>query len=215
MIHEMGHAIMCFPFGHKITSIRLFRPDPETGMLGYVKHTYNPKNPWAVIGNFFIGIGPLILGSIIVCFSARFLISEDFFAPFARLNIAANDFTSLDSLQALLSETKNATSQLSLQLFVAENLTRWQFWSFVYVLIAVGGNMSLSPSDIRGAAQGFAAIFGVFLLIGLVTKTFGGSPDDRWLMSMAENYSFLYAIMLLSILFNSVLIVPFFSFEWF
>ena len=65
-VHEMGHAIFCIPFGHTITEMKLFTPKSDDGSLGYVNHSYNPRNPWHQIGNFFIAFGPIILGSFII-----------------------------------------------------------------------------------------------------------------------------------------------------
>lgn len=59
--HELAHAITCIPFGHRIDELVLFRPDRD-GTLGYVKHSYNARNPWAVLGNAFIGTAPLWSG---------------------------------------------------------------------------------------------------------------------------------------------------------
>ena len=65
-VHELGHALFCLIFGHKIEEIRFFKPDKDTGTLGFVYHTWNPKNPWHVLGNFFIGIGPVVLGCAVL-----------------------------------------------------------------------------------------------------------------------------------------------------
>lgn len=61
-VHELGHALMCLPFLHKITKIRLWKPHPSDGLYGYVEHTYRKRNPWARLGNLFIGLGPLFSG---------------------------------------------------------------------------------------------------------------------------------------------------------
>ena len=61
-IHELGHAVMCPLFGHKIQRMRLWSPRAENGVYGFVEHSYNRKNPWARLGNLFIGIGPIFSG---------------------------------------------------------------------------------------------------------------------------------------------------------
>lgn len=63
-VHELGHLLLCFPFGHHVKDFQMFRWNPEDGKLGYVHHTYNPRNWWEQIGNLFIGAGPLIGGTL-------------------------------------------------------------------------------------------------------------------------------------------------------
>src|SRR4030042_879084 len=73
-IHELGHALFCLIFRHKMVEIEFFKPDPLTGTLGYVYHKWNRSNPWQVLGNLFIGIGPVILGSVVLLAIFYFLI---------------------------------------------------------------------------------------------------------------------------------------------
>ncbi len=42
-IHELGHAIMCVLFRHKIVATQFFPTDTSQGALGYVQHQYNQK----------------------------------------------------------------------------------------------------------------------------------------------------------------------------
>ena len=62
-VHELSHALFCVLFGHKITELKLFDPGAAGGSLGYVRHAYNPKNPYHQLGNLFIAIGPIVVGA--------------------------------------------------------------------------------------------------------------------------------------------------------
>ena len=73
-IHELSHALMCILFGHKVTEMRLFQIDTDSGMLGYVSHSYNRRNIWALTGNYFIGIAPIVCGSVALFFAMKYLV---------------------------------------------------------------------------------------------------------------------------------------------
>jgi len=76
--HELGHALFCVIFRHKITELKLFSPDTKTGTLGYVSHTYEPGSIYQTIGNFFIGIGPILLGSLAIYLTSILLLDISF-----------------------------------------------------------------------------------------------------------------------------------------
>ena len=56
--HEAGHALMCLLFAHRIEGVRLLPTRQGNAM---VQHSYNKRNPYAVLGNLFIGLGPVFL----------------------------------------------------------------------------------------------------------------------------------------------------------
>ena len=76
MIHEIGHAVFCLIFRHKIVEMKLFSPE-EDGTLGYVNHAYNPKSFYQRIGNFFIGIGPIWFGVTVLWFISLMLLPNE------------------------------------------------------------------------------------------------------------------------------------------
>lgn len=76
MIHEIGHAIFCLIFRHKIVDMKLFSPE-EDGTLGYVNHSYNPNSFYQRIGNFFIGTGPIWFGIAVLCLISWLLLPNE------------------------------------------------------------------------------------------------------------------------------------------
>jgi len=62
-VHELSHALVAILFGFKIISISLFKPEPGTGVLGYVEYQYNNKSLLHNVGCFWVGVAPL-LGNI-------------------------------------------------------------------------------------------------------------------------------------------------------
>src|SRR3954470_3261637 len=61
-IHEIGHLIQCFIWGHRVTKVKLLQWNHGDGVLGFVEHQYNRNSIYQRIGNFFIGIGPIFSG---------------------------------------------------------------------------------------------------------------------------------------------------------
>ncbi len=78
-IHELGHAIMCVLFRHKIVATQFFPTDTSQGALGYVQHQYNHKSVYQRIGNFFIGIGPIISGITALILLMRYFVPDSYF----------------------------------------------------------------------------------------------------------------------------------------
>jgi hypothetical protein len=65
-IHEISHAFVVTLFGMRVTSIAYYRPDFESGTLGYVTYAYNPKSAWHQVGIVFVGLSPLLAGAYVV-----------------------------------------------------------------------------------------------------------------------------------------------------
>jgi hypothetical protein len=209
-IHELGHAVFALLFGHQITDLRLFDPQEEgdgSVSLGYVRHSHQ-NTLYQTIGNFFIGIGPIILGSIVIYFSSKYLVSSNLFYSFKELSINTSTFTSLDSLWSFIQDVAINAKQMLGMLLQAENFTRWQFYLFIYIALAVGSHVKLSLSDLEGAWEGFIPLVGLIFMINLVTlwiKDFA----TKYIILISHFYSFFYAIMVFSIIMCLVFLIIF------
>jgi hypothetical protein len=194
-IHEIGHAIFCIIFRHRIDKIKLYTPNNEDRTLGYVNHSYDKNSTYQSIGNFFIGIGPIIFGSIILYLSFYFLVPNlrDVFQ-----NIDIHSQKLIDSVNGnysnLFETVWLATISTVKSLFRIDNFSSYKFWIFLYLSICISSHMQLSPPDIKGATSGLVSILILFLIINtiiLALETTGASSHfgSWWSYVKLENYA--------------------------
>ncbi len=162
-IHELSHALMCVLFGHKITGIKLFSPTAKGGNLGYVNHTYNPRNLYHQAGNFFIGVAPVLVGSGVIL-GLMYLLVPDIFAS------VTGELSGLGGLSAGFFSGETYSEYFALfgrvfsAIFNTDNLSRGAWWAFMLLAVMISSHMELSIADIKGGAKGFFFI-AVILLI--------------------------------------------------
>lgn len=157
-IHELGHALFCLLFGHKINEIKLYQINAADGTLGYVNHSYNKRNLYQRIGNFFIGVGPILLISAVL-FLLAYLLLPDFVAEISQ-SIQITDITSGagDVVLGVLG---------ALETFFLSALS-WQFWVFLAVGMFLSLHMTLSKPDIQGAIGGLVFLLVTVLVVDVI-----------------------------------------------
>ena len=164
-VHELSHALFCVIFGHKIEEIKLFQINSEDGTLGYVRHSYNPKNVYQKIGNFFIGIGPILVISGLLYLGAYLLIPSTVEAVSTGIH-AINGQGGISGAFGVLVDTFKA-------FFGAAVTLRW--WIFVVVGAFFALHMNLSVPDIKGALSGLVFLLLVLLVLNVVLRLIGKS----------------------------------------
>jgi len=197
-IHELGHALFCVIFMHKIVEIEFFKPDPLTGTLGYVYHKWNRSNPWQVLGNFFIAIGPVILGCFVL-FAIFYLLIPNSSLAWDSILVKVSEINNSYSIWSYLEVLKASGFTMVRLIFTFTNLTSWRFWVFCYLSICVASNIRLSLLDIKGSLSGFGCVILPFLLInflGLVT----GLGRERFFPFTASSLGTLYSLLILALI---------------
>jgi hypothetical protein len=197
-IHEAGHAVFCLIFGHRITDIAFFKPDPDTGELGYVAHRWNPKNPWHVLGNFFIGIGPVIFGCAVL-FAVFYLLVPNSSIVWDSISDAAGQIEQGNLLAGYLTLFKDSGIVILNTVFTAENLSGWQFWVFFYLAVCIASNIRLSPSDLKGALSGLGCVILPFLLLNLIGML-SGWGDENFIPLTAASLGVVSGIFVLALI---------------
>ena len=151
-VHELAHALFCVIFGHKIVEIKLYQPNSEDGVLGYVNHSYNPKNLYHRIGNFFIGVAPIVVISALLYLLARFMIPD-------LMQIVSIYLNDLDPLKGIDSVIFGFRGLLAAAIGFFKD-PMW--WLFIVLGSSLSLHMTLSGADIKGAISGIA-----FLLVSV------------------------------------------------
>jgi len=176
-LHEIGHAVMCLVFFHRIKKIRLFDPDPAGKRLGFVQHSYNPGNPFQTAGNLFIALGPVFAGTALIYLAARFVLPQNIFSPLAAFSISPEAFASPAGAWGLAGDGAKALAGFLARLFTVDNLASWRLWAFLYLALAGGGAASLSLADIR---NGLAGLFMPSAWHGACRTAFSPRLEGPW-----------------------------------
>ena len=165
-IHELSHALMCIIFFHKIKEIKFFQIDSESGTMGYVNHSHNPKNIYQVTGNYFIGTAPLFVGTAIIFFMIKFMFPE------TSLELAGY-FENVASVQAegvslnLFTSYANAIVGMFFSV-ISAFLLDWKWLLFIIVALCISIHMNLSIADIKNSIKALPVIVGIIAVFNLV-----------------------------------------------
>jgi hypothetical protein len=187
IVHELGHAVFCLPFGHRIERIRLFRP-ARYGSVGEVIHSHSVANPWAWLGHFFIGTGPLWMGGVVIGALGRWLLNGAWFLPGA--GMVENAWRGWPAWWAIA----EVVGRLMRGLFQLEPWGRWTTWLFLYLAFSIGVHMSLSGSDVKDTVKGFGVlVLTVWILLLIVRWAYPGVV--QWAEQGIRPLADLYAVL--------------------
>lgn len=162
-VHELSHALMCLVFGHRITDLKVYNMKKRSKTLGYVEHTYNRRNVYHLIGNFFIGIAPIVVGGLAVTLFVRLLtpwMYNDMMKEFY-------DVMSADGTGFFVELVKSVVS-VFVSFFKLSNFANWRWWVCIVLAFAISIHMEISHSDIKGGLQGLGVIAIMLTVIDLV-----------------------------------------------
>ena len=203
IVHESGHALFCILFGHRITQIRFFDPSHHGGSLGSVSHSFNPHNPYHLVGNFFIGIGPIILGAAVIYWSSYLLLGKEVTQAFSSVQMSSDALLSTAAFSELGGVVWGALSNLADTLFASETLLGWRFYVFVYIAFSVGSSITLSRSDIHGALRGFVALALILFVVQLCTLWMG-EHAGQVALSLSQLFAPFYVVLIFALSVNAL-----------
>lgn len=153
--HEISHLIMALLFNHSITDVALYRPvqGKSDGCLGYVHHGYNRASLFQTVGNFFIGVAPMLFGAGLLTLLLHFAVPDSFV-----MNV-----NTVESWSDVLNIFKQTLSQLINAVLSVNNINI----AFVLLIISafiICPHLGMSGADFKGVLSGT-----IFLLVASLT----------------------------------------------
>lgn len=199
-VHELGHLIFALLFGHHVSNVKLFSFNASNPEMGYVKHSFNKKNIYQNLGNFFIGIGPILLGGSALFIVGYFLLDINF-NSITNNNLKLINSSVAESIKNVFYSFYDALMNLIKSITQNNETVWWKYLLFFYLLFAIGSSISLSQSDIKGSFSGLLLFIALILLFNLTTLWLGDFAIVIFttLSNLASGF---YLILLLSIVFN-------------
>ncbi|SEM19819.1 hypothetical protein SAMN05192533_101383 [Mesobacillus persicus] len=172
-IHEIGHLIQCFIWGHKVTRVKLLQLNSSNGVLGYVEHQYNKHSLYQQVGLFFIGLGPIFSGIGAIILGMYWLLPETYRS--VRSSIFQGSTIEASHLINTLGDT---LLLLTKNLFTFENILNPMFWIFLLLAISISSHIALSKADIQGASKGLIALFFMLILFNVIAGLLGFNSQE-------------------------------------
>ena len=161
-VHELGHAIMCKIFSHRITSMKLWNPRPTNGVYGYVEHSYSRRSLWARFGNLFVGMGPLFSGlgvtllALWLCFPTLW---TEYLTTTSSLAMTGETFAEVaKGVFVLIRGIPSAFREAWLKSLLG-----------LLVILSISLHISLSPQDIKSSVGALPIYGGLMLVITCAT----------------------------------------------
>lgn len=201
-VHEFGHVLMCLLFGHKVTKVQWFSMKKNSPTLGSVSHSYNPKNPYNLLGLVFIGLGPIFSGLAYILIVLRLCFPEALSGYISAAKAA--------DLQAPM-ESFASLGRSILSVFSDDTMPLWaRILGFVLIAF-VCLHLELSVSDIKSSLKGLPVLAVIVLVITLVLAladmTFFPGASAALCGHINRFTVFVFSVFMLVIFFSLALLV--------
>lgn len=193
VVHEFSHMLFCLIFRHEIVEFSLFRPYKSgfDGVMGYVNHSCDRSSPYQMVGNFFIGIAPIIVGTGCMILFMSILLPEEFKATYQTFNQNMAYMSNINSIGDSLNIYINIVIAIihNLNPFIGHSWPRYIV--FIYIMYSITSHMDLSKEDIINSRAGLLVFIILTYLINLIFIVLGIKYQILLLKVLISVFSFL------------------------
>ncbi|WP_057880333.1 hypothetical protein [Companilactobacillus kimchiensis] len=161
IIHELGHAIFAYLFGHKVTHVQLLNTNyRQSGSLGSVDHRWNDRNVYQMLGNFFIGLAPYYLCSMVLYLLQKYLLHAQFSVSSLAQSLNINTTLSVSMIfDSVLGNLKSSFANASWGMIIV--------YIILTIMIASTG-YDLSRNDFMTVNKGILPWVVVLIVLGSI-----------------------------------------------
>lgn len=202
-IHEISHATMCLVFFHRIEEIKLFQINDENGVLGYVNHSYNRKNLYQVIGNYFIGVAPIVVGALILYLLFSALLPNS-------ASVFQKDLDAFIFLQGgkLNDKTVGYLISVAKGFLSAVFTVDFGFTTIVFLIVClcVSMHMNLSGADIKGSLGALPLLIILLVVFNYAFWLISATAYSTFFEGVAVVSCYLLVLLFLSLLFSLMIL---------
>lgn len=176
VVHEISHMIMALIFNHKIVKIELFRPRKykEDGILGFVRSTYNPNSIYQQVGNFFIGIAPMIFGTLTIWLLLIIFSNNSYTMFLNNLNINLYyNYLQSSNYSNFINLLSHDVFLLLKTIFSFDYIFNINHLFMLFLIYSIATHMTLSFADLKGSFKGLLVCFVVIFVITFLSNILG------------------------------------------
>lgn len=161
IIHELSHLFMAIIFTNKIEEVKLLNFSND-GTLGYVSFSkvnsnFKIRNVYQNIGDFYVGLAPIIIGSSLFLYSSKF-INNDLFDSIVKL---AKKHDTIFDLILSFSNFKNFNFLFNFNIIL-----------FIIIVFSISSLFLLSTSDWEGCLKGIPYLVITISIINVIFNSF-------------------------------------------
>lgn len=201
-VHELGHVTFALLSFRRIREVKFFSTDPWDPIPGYVRLAPD-SNIYQRFANFFIGLGPLLIGTLCIYLAAWGLLGAETFAGMDQTGLIGDGFT-LTTVGLLIERIVNSTGVVIAGVFAGANNAPAMVLTFLYITLSIGTAMTLSPQDLAAMRFGGAALLLTVFLFNLATFWLG-NYGDLAIAWIAPIYNRFYGVMIFGLIMMAIL----------
>lgn len=208
-VHELGHAMMCPLFGHRIVEMVLWQYGTDDGYLGYVRHSRDTDNLYQRLGDLFISVGPIFSGMAVLSLLLMIFFPNTWRSHISAVvslvegdaSVLAGIFSGLRMIPNMLAELTRGPAALGRILVVL-------------VMLSVSLRISLSPQDIECAVHALPSYLTATLVLTVIVTVLGRSLSAAVVGALEAFSVFLMAMFSLVLAFSVVQILLALAIHW-